>query len=236
MGKRHFLAGLLLAVAGLTAGAQECPLSMRFYTVAGHSYADNYYLALAAAGEYRAADNLRLSGGLETFRNGGYAVTGAWQANLPWVDRHFFLYNRYLFRLFARWNTEEYSTHIAVGYEDSHWRATLGLANRIMSPWRPYDQTGSTDYVLEPFNLMYEVQLRFALGGSGLWHMCLRAADFDDFVTDRAYQPLFSVGVGRTMMDDLRFYTDLVCYPTGMLSLSANYYQLFMKIGVNKLW
>lgn len=218
------------------ATAQEQKLSARVYGIVGHSYADNFYGALATTAHYQAAPNLRLSGGMEALRNQGYALTAAWQANLPWCDQHFFLYNRYLYRLFARWNTNEFSTHVAIGYENKHWRATLGLANRFISPSTPYNQTGSTDYVFEPFNLMYEVQYRFHLDRGERWLMALRAADFDDFVTDRAYQPLFSLALGHNITKSLQIYGDLVCYPTGMLSLSANYYQLLFKIGGRKQW
>ncbi len=229
------LAGLL-ALSATQVSAQEQKLAVRAYGVVGHSYADNFYGALAATAHYQASPNLCLTGGMEALRNQGYSLTAAWQANLPWFDQHFFLYNRYLYRLFARWNTNEFSSHVGVGYEDKHWRATLGLANRFLSPSTPYDQTGSTDYVFEPFNLMYEVQFRFHLDRSEQWLMTLRASDFDDFVTDRAYQPLFSLGVARSLSPSLQIYTDLVCQPTGMFSLSANYYQLFLKLGGRMLW
>ncbi|MBP5341893.1 MAG: hypothetical protein J6Y52_06010 [Bacteroidales bacterium] len=228
----------LLVAAAFTAAAQEAGpkgLSGRFYTTVGHSYADNYYVAMAVMTDYRPNETLNLTAGLETFRSNGYAATTAWQCQLPVFDGRFFVYNRYLYRLFARWNTNEFSSHVALGYENDHWRVSLGMANRFMSPFRPYDLTGSTDYVFEPFNLMYEVQLRFGLDRAERWHMALRMADFDDFVTDRAYQPLFSVVAARET-GPVEVYGRLVCYPTGMLSLSANYYQLFFNLGVRKQW
>lgn len=237
--KRERLLICVLLVSALPLSAQEVGgprgLSGRFYTTVGHSYADNFYLAMAVMTDYQPNETLKLTAGLETFRSNGYAATTGWQCRLPMCGGRFFVYNRYLYRLFARWNTNEFSSHVALGYEDGHWRATLGLANRFMSPFRPYDQTGSTDYVFEPFNLMYEVQVRFGLDRGGRWQMVLRMADFDDFVTDRAYQPLFSVAAGR-QAGPLEVYGRMVCYPTGMFSLSANYYQLFFNIGVKKQW
>ncbi len=227
---------LVLLLAAWPAAAQEHGISARLYGTVGHNYANSFYLALAATGQWQSNETLRLTAGVEAFRSRGYAATASWQAQLPWPSKRFFVYNRYLYRLFARWNTNEYSAHTALGYESGHWRVTLGLANRFMSPFHPYDRTGSTEYVFEPFNLMYEVQYRFALDAGKRWEVVLRMADFDDFVTDRAYQPLFSAAAGHRFGHGLTAYARAVCYPTGMLSLSANYYELFLNLGIQKQW
>lgn len=233
---RAILLGLLLAATVIPAGAQERGVTGRIYSTVGHSYADNIYIALAATGRWQVNETLRLMGGLEAFRSHGYAATASWQAQLPWPEKRFFIYNRYLYRLFARWNTNEYSAHVALGYESAHWRVSLGLANRFMSPLHPYDKTGSTEYIFEPFNMMYEVQYQLRLGAGERWKLALRMADFDDFVTDRAYQPLFSIAVGYYLDNSLALCARTVCYPTGMLSLSANYYELFFNFGIQKQW
>lgn len=234
MKKRLFILLALLPV--MIAFAQDNRLSTRLYGTVGHSYAEDFYGALSAVADYKTADLLTLTGGVEMFRGRGYAATAAWQCNLPWWGKHLFLYNRYLYRLFARWNLNEYSTHVALGYESKHWRLALGMANRIMSPFRPYDNTGSTEYVLEPFNVMYEFQYQLNFGRDDRWNMALRISDYDDFVTDRAYQPIFSATTGRQLGHGLTGFGRLVCYPTGMLSLSANYYQIYLNLGVQKQW
>ena len=233
--KKRLLTVLLIAVVS-TVVAQDCGLTGRLYGVVGHSYSEDFYGAMAAVADYRADSILSLTGGIEFFRSRGYAATAAWQCRLPWPNRNFFLYNRYLYRLFACWNTNEYSSHTALGFDSRHWRATLGLASRFMSPVHPYDRTGSTEYVFEPFNVMYELQYRFTFGRDDRWNMALRVADFDDFVTDRAYQPIFSLAAGRLFGHSLTAYARTACYPTGMFSLSANYYELFFNFGLQKKW
>ena len=233
---RKWLFALLALLLATMAQAQEKGLTGRLYGVVGHSYAENFYGSMAMVADYGTDKGLHLTGGVELFRGSGYAVTAAWQTQLPWPSKRFFLYNRYLYRLFARWNLNEYSTHVAVGYATEHWRFSLGMANRFMSPFHPYDKTGSTDYVFEPFNLMYEIQYQFDFGRDDRWSLLLRAADFDDFVTDRGYQPMFSVALGRSFQRQLSAYFRTVCYPTGMFSLSANYYELYFNLGIQKKW
>lgn len=208
----------------------------RIYGVLGHSYADNFYGAMATVVDYRASESLVLTGGVEAFRSQGIAVTGAWQSRLPFGSQRWFLYNRYLYRLFSRWNLSEFSTHVAFGYESPHWHLTLGMANRFMSPFRPYDQTGSTDYVFEPFNLMYEARYTLDFGREKRWNILARLTNYDDFVTDRGYQPMLTIGGGHYFVDRLKLYGEVVYYPTGMWSLSANYYELFFKLGLSKQW
>lgn len=227
---------LLLCVLATVAAAQDKGLTGRMYGVLGHSYAEDFYGSMAMVADYSTGNGLGLTGGIELFRGSGYAATVAWQSRLPWPNGHFFLYNRYLYRLFARWNLNEFSTHVALGYETRHWRFTFGLANRFMSPFHAYDNTGSTDYVFEPFNVMYEVRYQTAFGRDNNWNMSAKASNYDDFVTDRTFQPLFSVAVGRDFKRNVDVYFRTVCYPTGMFSLSANYYELYFILGLQKKW
>ena len=46
----------------------------------------------------------------------------------------------------------------------------------------------------------------------------------------------FTIGGGHYFVDRLKLYGEVVYYPTGMWSLSANYYELFFKLGLSKQW
>ncbi|MBP5677366.1 MAG: hypothetical protein J6W88_02580 [Bacteroidales bacterium] len=233
---KKWLFVVLLCMFSVSSMAQERGLTGRFYGVLGHSYAENFYGSMAMVADYSTGKGLGLTGGVELFRGSGYAATAAWQSRLPWPSEHFFLYNRYLYRLFARWNLNEFSSHVALGYETKHWRFTFGVANRFMSPFHAYDKSGSTDYVFEPFNIMYEIYYKTAFGRDDSWTFGARASDYDDFVTDRTFQPMFSVAVGHDFTKNVDIYLRTVCCPTGMFSLSANYYELFFILGLHKKW
>lgn len=216
--------------------AQEATVVGRAYGTAGHNYTEGVYGSLAAVADWRAGDGLVLTAGVEGFRAGGMAATAGWRCRTSWAGGRLSLFGRYLWRRLERWNVNECSAHTGLAWRSTHWLASLGVANRFIRPIHTYNKGMGTAWMIEPFNVMYELQYTLPLGKPDTWALALRVADFDLFLTDRAYQPLFSMAVSRTIAGGLKAAARAVCQPTGMLSLGANYYHLFVNLGIEKQW
>lgn len=239
---RHHCNGIhrLLAVAVVmlvslpATHGQRASVTLR--ATAGHNYTQSLYGAMAALGNYKYDSTLALSAGVELNTSAATAATLGWQAGMRLGECRLLLVNRCLWRRFAAWKINEFSGHVGAGVEWSGWRCQLGLATRMITPTGVDWLNESTDWIVEPFNLMYELLYRFRLDSAGRWRAELRAADFDDFVTDRAYQPLFSCQAAWCITDKTELSARALLHPTGMMSLSANYYEAMFNLGVKMLW
>lgn len=231
-----FIAVFLLLFLSMSSRAQEATLLGRVYVTGGQNYSEGIYGSVAALVDWRAAEGLVLTAGAEGFRAKGFALTGGWRCRTAWAGGRLSLFGRYLWRRLERWNIDECSAHTGLSWRSTHWLASLGVANRFMRPVRAYDMDHGQAWVFEPFNILYELQYTLPLGRAERWALALRVADFDWFLTDRAYQPLFSMAVSRTLGHGLTAAARAVCQPTGMLSLSANYYHVFVNLGIEKQW
>ena len=191
---------------------------------------------MAVLGTYCPNGVLSLRGGMEAGAAGTWAATMGWQSALPAGQVRLLFINRMLWRRFAVWRLDEFSSHVGVGAEWRGWRVHLGVAERMVTPTGIDWLNESTTYVFEPFNLMYELCYRLLLGSDGRWMLVLRVADFDDFVTDRAYQPLFSASAVWRLAPGIELAARGLLHPTGMLSMSANYYEAAFNLGMKWLW
>ena len=98
------------------------------------------------------------------------------------------------------------------------------------------DTKHSADFVLEPFNLMYELEYHVRLGRTEQWGLAVRVADFDDFVADRAFQPMLSIGTSRKISDTFDIWCRATVHPTGIFNVSVSYYEFYVNIGIVKKW
>lgn len=208
---------------------------LAFGTV-GHNYAGGAYGALAAIGTYHYGDGFALRGGLECSTFCKFSAMTGWESGMAVGECQLRFVTYCLWRRFSLWKTDEFSNRIGLRLMRNGWSVQMGLA------WRTMTQAGvnwlnhSTDFLFEPFNLMYEVCHTWRLGKRKEWAVSARVSDFDDFVMDRAYQPQFSVEGRWKVRQHAELFGRAVVHPTGMFSLSANYYEAMMNIGVNMLW
>lgn len=236
----RFLCGsvmvLTLLLSVLRTHAQEAAASVRVYSTVGHNYSEGVYGSVAAWSDWLAGDGLVVSAGAEALRAKGFALGAGWRSRLSWFGGRLSLFGRYLWRRLGRWNTDECSAHTGLAWRSGRWQASLGLASRFARPVHSRSQERAAGWLFEPFNVMYELQYTQPLDHKGLWELAFRVADYDWFMADRAYQPLFSLAASRNFGHGLTAAARAVCQPTGMLSLSANYYHLFVNLGIEKKW
>lgn len=219
-GKLTVLLALLCLSLGLR--AQRTALDLRLG--GGHNYAYGLYGTAAVLLERHPSSGISYHVGATGCSAGEWAAAAGVGIAVPCGNIEVRIDYRALWRRFAQWNIDELSGGALVGLQWRGWRLMLGLADRMVAP-AGVDWLGeSMDWVAEPLNLMYELCYSFALG-NGPWRGEVRLADYDDFVTDRAYQPIVSLRCARRLADRGEVYLRCLLHPTGMLSLSANYYE-----------
>ena len=217
-------------------GQTERNHEMLAYGTLGHNYAEGMYGELAAIGTYHYGDDLALRGGLECSTAGRLEAMTGWEAGMTVGECRLWFVTYCQWRRFALWKTNEFCSRIGLGLTRNGWRVQMGLARRTMTATMVNWLSHNTDFLSEPFNFMYEVCHTWSFGKDDEWMLSARVSDFDDFVIDRAYQPLFSVMGRWKVWQHTELVGRVIVHPTGMLSLSANYYEFMMNIGVNMVW
>jgi hypothetical protein len=106
---------------------------------------------------------------------------------------------------------------------------TLGLYCRVIDNW---DRSWHTDetYVVEPFNLLYRVEV-FCRPQNNPWNLLFLISDVDDYQMERMYQPLFGIGAYYDVNDHWRLNFAAQCKPTGMFHLDATFYGATFRTG-----
>ncbi|MCR4658715.1 MAG: hypothetical protein K5650_00260 [Bacteroidales bacterium] len=228
---------ILFVLPALWSPAQSNRWGLETYGTAGHNYAYGIYSRVAAIGSYNVGQNFVALAGLQC-GTGASPMSGAlgWYSSFNVGRFKFFVHNRYWLNMYWRYNIREMGALAEGGLSVGGWHMGIGLANRWIFPMQPVDRTGSTEYVFEPLNLVYAIEYKFNFTANRLWSATLRMASYDDFIIDRAYQPLLSLQVDRKVSDKVNLWARAVLRPTGIFSLSANYFEFFTSIGAHILW
>ena len=118
---------------------------------------------------------------------------------------------------------------LGVGYRMDYVSVTLGLYCRVIDNW---DRSWHTDetYVVEPFNLLYRVEV-LCRPQNNPWNLSFLISDVDDYQMERMYQPLFGIGAYYDVNDHWRLNFAAQCKPTGMFHLDATFYGATFRTG-----
>lgn len=227
---------VLSVLAFLLPAAQAQRLSLDLRTTAGHNYAQGGYASVGALGCYRPDSAVAVRFGVQCGTGAVMAYTADWTAAMRLGSVKLQLVSKGLWRRFAGWHIDEFSGLAAIGIGWRGWDVHVGLASRMMADSRTAWLDERTDWLSEPFNLMYELRYKAWFGTRRRWLGELAVANYDDFVIDRAYQPLFSCSAGWLVSEKVELAARAVLHPTGMLSLSANYYEAWFNIQMILKW
>ena len=134
-----------------------------------------------------------------------------------------------MYRAIARNRIGDITAALGVGYRMDYVSVTLGVFSRVLDDW---DRSAhSTDsYVVEPFNLLYRVEV-FCQPQNNPWNLSFLFSNVDDYQMERMWQPLFSIGAWYNVTDNWRLNFSAQCKPTGMFHLDATFYGATFRTG-----
>lgn len=234
--KRIFaLLPLFLAPVVLLADDDKKAISIKTQAEYGYNYAWRHYGTLAVSGYFPINDYFDLSAGVQANTANVYAVDGRAIVNFPLKVGRLSLENRFLYRVFAAYDTHELNAAVSVGYAMNYFRVSAGFFGKLygQSPFR--SDGDNVSFVTEPFNLLWNIEAHVR-PDSCVWNLGIRAANFDDFQIERFNQPIFTL-LGRYDIDaHWRIWADVACKPTGMFHVTANFYAINTHIGFIYTW
>ena len=236
---------LLLLVLGMvfTAGAAK----HYSVTVLGE-YGYNTTWGHFGGGEVRAElplnDYFELNLAGEALSSRVYTFSATARPKFPLPVGEMFLDGTLFYSAVQRNRIADYVMAASIGYRMDYVSVQLGAFTQIFGDL-DYDYHSLSSYNVDPFNVLYRVQVNVRPEKS-VWNLHLGAADYTELEYERHWQPIFFLGGYydlpfynvfsrsdnlRGNIRNIRLLAELYCKPTGMFHLNATFYGVKAKIG-----
>lgn len=137
---------------------------------------------------------------------------------------------RAMYRALVRNHINEITTGISLGYRMQYVDVLLGCGTRIIGQM-PVRWTSTDKYILEPFNILYRIQA-FVRPQTSPWNLTLAVSNIDDYQMERVMQPMFMLGGQYDADRHWRVRLSTQYKPTGMFHLTATFYAIDLRAGV----
>ena len=141
-----------------------------------------------------------------------------------------YLENRYLYRLFPKYNLQEFNALLDLGWRNKHFNFQLGLTNRFTAPI-PLRKNGGMDVVFEPMNVTFCIEGNI-FDQAHPWNVGGRISNYRDFVIERFTLFFYSVNGYYDFGNGLRITAEAGLHPAGVLNLSSQYNGWFGNVGL----
>lgn len=187
--------------------------------------------SLAVLGNYQMADNFNIGLGLQATTLGRYSLNLQYQVDLLKAKSGtLYLENRYLYRLFPKYNLQEFNALLDLGWRNRHFNFQLGLTNRFTAPI-PLRKNGGMDTTFEPMNVTFCVEGN-VFDQSHPWNVGARISNYRDFVIERFTLFFYSVNGYYDFGNGFRLTAEAGLHPAGVLNLSSQYNGWFGNVGL----
>ena len=219
---------LLLA---MTAGIAHAQWTLEGYGECDYSRTGGTSGAFALKGDYGFADNFKMGLGLQATTSGRYSLNFLYQVDLLKAQRGtLYLENRYLYRLYPDYNTQEFNALLDLGWRNRHWNFQMGLCNRYYADI-PLRINGGMGTVFEPMNVTFCIE-GHVFDQQHPWNIGGRVSNYRDFVIERFTLFFYSLDGYYDLGNGLRLTAEAGVHPCGVLNLSAQYNGWFAHAGL----
>ena len=225
--KRIFIT-LCLLLSGFAARAQW---TLRSYCEYDYTRTSGNSAVWAVLGDYQLADNFNIGLGYQLAMWNRHAINLQWQTKLLQAKcGTLYLENRYLYRLFPKYNLQEFNAVLDLGWRNRHFNFQVGLTNRYTAPI-PLRKNGGMDVVFEPMNVTFCAEGNL-FDQTHPWNVGARIANYRDFVIERFTLFFYSLNGYYDFGNGLRLTAEAGLHPCGVLNLSAQYNGWFGNVGL----
>lgn len=138
--------------------------------------------------------------------------------------------NRYLYRLFPKYDLQEFNALFEFGWRNRHFNFQLGLTNRYTAPI-PLRQNGGMDVNFEPMNPTFCIEGHL-FDQEHPWNLGARVSNYRDFVIERFTLFFYSIDGYYDFGNGLRLTAEAGLHPCGVLNLSSQYNGWFGNVGL----
>lgn len=226
MKKLLFLLSLLLLTFSLKA-----QWTLRTYGEYDYTRTSGSGASLAVLGNYQMAENFNIGLGYQFATFNRHAINLQYQVDLLKAKcGTLYLENRYLYRIFPKYDLQEFNALLDLGWRNRHFNFQLGLTNRFTAPI-PLRKNGGMDVTFEPMNVTFCVEGNL-FDQEHPWNVGARVSNYRDFVIERFTLFFYSVNGYYDFGNGLRLTAEAGLHPCGVLNLSSQYNGWYGNVGL----
>lgn len=141
-----------------------------------------------------------------------------------------YLENRYLYRLFPRYDKQEFTAVLNLAYISNHFNIHLGLFNRYFGVI-PLRENGGQSTIFEPMNVYVALEA-LLFKPSHRWNISARVSNYRDFVIEHFTLLFYSINSYYNISEDMRLTAEIGLHPTGTFNLSSQQNGFFLNAGL----
>jgi hypothetical protein len=131
--------------------------------------------------------------------------------------------------VFARNQIFDLTAALMLGYRMQYIDVAIGWGTKVIGDMN-YQLNTNSEYITEPFNLLYKVQC-FVRPQSSPWNLSLAIMDITDWQIERFWQPSAMLSGWYNVDQHWRIYASLYYKTAGMFHLNANMYGIEARVG-----
>ncbi len=223
---------LLLGVA--CRAFAQVPVALNAYAEYAYNHAYGHFATAGALVDADLAKNFTLHGGINLQTANVYAATLGGRVRFGLPIGHIFIDNEYLYKALVRNHTQQLCAALSVGYAMDYVSVRAGLFSKYFCAL-PSEKYGKSAAVIEPFNLLYEVQA-FIFRPTHKWNLGLKVSNVDYFQWEHPTDPCVSLLGNCQLTERLRFVSEFGCRPAGIFNIAANFYAISFRAGICYKW
>lgn len=224
---RKILLFILLSISLISRGQWTLKPSIEYdYT---RIFENNISLGIIV--DYQLHEVFNIEMGLQYYSIGRYSTEIQFSTEL--FDLNYgrlYLENRYLYRLFPRYNKQEFTAVLNLAYLSNHFNIHLGLFNRYFGAI-PLRENGGQSTIFEPMNLYISIEA-ILFKPSHQWNISAKVSNYRDFVIEHFTLLFYSINTYLDVKENMRFTAEIGLHPTGTFSLSSQQNGFFLNAGL----
>ena len=176
-------------------------------------------------------DNVKFALSCEAISKGVYSFGLTVTPSFELCDNGFLFFDGTLHsRIFSVYSTYEFVYAGSVGFRMRHFSVQAGLFSRTIDAFGR-DWHSLQNYVTEPFNLLYRVQLSLK-GFDHAWDVYAIVANYNDYEYERMWEPIFTLGGRWDFMDKWSAVAEGTLEPAGVFHGTVKFYEALMRLGI----
>lgn len=188
-------------------------------------------VSLCLLADYQLYETTNVGMGLKLGSRGSYSFDVKLSTLLFDMKRgELFLENRYLYRLFPKYDIQEFTALLNLAYVSNHLKFHFGLFNRYYGAI-PLRKDGGSATIFEPMNVAFAIEAML-FKPSHHWNISARFSNFRDFCIERFTSFFYSLNGYYDIKENICLDAELGLHPAGSLNLTSQPNGFFIKVGM----
>ena len=206
------------------------PIMVKAYIGYGYNYTYRSYANIDVRADIPINEHFELDASFEECTANIFSVGTNLRPKFALPVGEMYVETKLLYKAVVRNSIHDFNAGLSLGYRMDYVDVQIGMFGHLMSEfhrkWNSEDEI-----VTEPISMLYRVNV-YVRPQASKWNLNLGLTNFDDYIVERFWQPMFFVGGRYNINERMRVLADVEIKPTGMFHLDASFYGIKARVGL----